>query len=87
MIDVNSRVMVRVFNGQFAGTVLEVKYTTLAELNPKAPVNPDKPAPTEFGMPVNTQIPITLYTVQLDENPAYTGENPLKTYSFIQEIP
>jgi hypothetical protein len=86
MIDVNSRVIVRVFNGEFAGTVLEAKYTTLAELNPEAPVNPDKPAPTEFGMPVNTQMPITLYTVQLDENPEYTGPNPLKTYNFIKEI-
>ena len=87
MIDVNSRVMVRVLNGEFAGTVLEVKYTTLAELNPELPVNPDKPAPTESGMPVNTQRPITLYTVQVDENTAYSGDNPLKTYNFIQEIP
>jgi hypothetical protein len=86
MIDVNSRVMVRVLNGEFAGTVLEIKYTTLAELNPEAPVNPDKPAPTESGVPVNTQRAITLYTVQLDENPEYTGTNPLKTYNFIQEI-
>ena len=86
MIGVNSRVIVRVLNGEFAGTVLEVKYTTLAELNPEIPANPDKPLPTESGMPVNTQRPITLYTVQIDENPQYTGSNPLKTYNFIQEI-
>jgi hypothetical protein len=86
MIAVNSRVMVRVLNGEFAGTVLEVKYTTLAELNPEIPANPDKPTPTEFGIPVNTQRPITLYTVQVDENSQYTGPNPLKTYNFIKEI-
>lgn len=85
MIDVNSRVAVRVLNGEFTGTVLEVKYTTLAELNPEPPINPDKPPP-DFENIVNTQRPITIYTVELDENPQYTGENPLKTYAFIREI-
>lgn len=85
MIDVNSRVAVRVLNGEITGTVLEVKHTTLAELNPEVPINPDKPPPN-FENTVNTQRPIILYTVQLDENSNYTGQTTLKVYTHIREI-
>jgi len=86
MIAVNSRVMVRVLNGELTGTVLEVKHTTLEELNPEPIINPDKLPSAEAGIPINKQRPITLYTVQVDENSQYTGPNPLKTYNFIKEI-
>jgi len=86
MIDVNSRVSVRILNNELTGTVLEVKHTTLEELNPEPITNPDKLPSAEAGIPINKQRPIILYTVQIDENILYTGNNPLKTYKFIKEI-
>lgn len=85
MIEPGTRVVFNTFEGEFTGTVLSIRDTTLAELNPQQPVNPNKAPPTDTAPVLNTQRIITMYTIQVDENPEYTGTNPLETYAFIRE--
>jgi hypothetical protein len=85
MIEVGTPVIFNTFEGEFTGIVLSIRDTTLAELNPEQPANPNKPLAQETIPTVNTKRLITLYTIQVDENPQYTGPNPLETPAFVRE--